>query len=102
VPRLEGPRSRGSQSGGDASIAALRLAPSAGLPALQSHRPATPRAFYGLQKVLERAAIEGVVILEFPTFDEAKAWYDSAPREPRFKGCRFSRPHSRRRVTVPA
>jgi uncharacterized protein (DUF1330 family) len=37
----------------------------------------TPRALYGRQEVLEGAAVEGVVILEFPTFDEAKAWYDS-------------------------
>src|SRR5215475_345336 len=37
----------------------------------------TTRAYYGRQEVLEGAAVEGVVILEFPTFDEAKAWYDS-------------------------
>jgi uncharacterized protein (DUF1330 family) len=36
------------------------------------------------------AAVEGVVILEFPTFEEAKAWYDSPAyrkvREHRYKG----------------
>ena len=37
----------------------------------------TTRAYYGRQEVLEGAAVEGVVILEFPTFEEAKAWYDS-------------------------
>jgi hypothetical protein len=35
--------------------------------------PVTARAFYGRQEVLESAAVEGVVILEFPTFEEAKA-----------------------------
>jgi hypothetical protein len=33
----------------------------------------TPRAFYGRLEVLEGAGVEGVAILEFPTFDEAKA-----------------------------
>ena len=55
--------------------------------------PVTPRALYGRQEVFEGAAVEGVVILEFPTFDEAKAWYDSpgyrAAREHRFKGADY-------------
>jgi uncharacterized protein (DUF1330 family) len=55
--------------------------------------PVTPRAFYGRQEALEGAAVEGVVILEFPTFGEAKAWYDSpayrAAREHRFKGADY-------------
>jgi uncharacterized protein (DUF1330 family) len=55
--------------------------------------PVTPRAFYGHHEVLEGAAVEGWVILEFPTFDEAKAWYDSpayrAAREHRFKGADY-------------
>jgi uncharacterized protein (DUF1330 family) len=55
--------------------------------------PVTPRAFYGRQEVLEGAAVEGVAILEFPTFDEAKTWYDSpayrAAREHRFKGADY-------------
>jgi uncharacterized protein (DUF1330 family) len=38
---------------------------------------ATVRAFYGPYEVLEGQDAEGVVILEFPTFKEAKAWYDS-------------------------
>jgi uncharacterized protein (DUF1330 family) len=53
----------------------------------------TTRAYYGRQEVLEGAAIEGVVILEFPTFDEAKAWYDSPAyckvREHRYKGADY-------------
>ncbi len=37
----------------------------------------TPKAFYGRQEVLEGPAVEGAVILEFPTFEEAQAWYNS-------------------------
>jgi len=53
----------------------------------------TTRAFYGRQEVLEGAAVEGVVILEFPTFEEAKVWYDSPAyrkvREHRYKGADY-------------
>jgi uncharacterized protein (DUF1330 family) len=53
----------------------------------------TTRAYYGRHEVLEGAAIEGVVILEFTTFDEAKAWYDSPAyrevREHRYKGADY-------------
>jgi len=56
-------------------------------------RPVKPRAFYGRQEVLEGAPVEGVVILEFSTFDEAKAWYDGPAyrraREHRFKGADY-------------
>ena len=49
-----------------------------------------PRAIYGKHKVLEGAEIEGMVIIEFPTFEEASAWYESPAyqeaREHRFKG----------------
>lgn len=52
--------------------------------------PVTVLAAYGRQEVLEGPEVEGVVILEFPTFDEAKAWYDSPAyrevREHRFRG----------------
>jgi uncharacterized protein (DUF1330 family) len=34
-------------------------------------------ASYGKHEVLEGDATEGVVIAEFPTFEAAKAWYDS-------------------------
>jgi uncharacterized protein (DUF1330 family) len=47
-------------------------------------------AAYGRHEVLEGANTEGVVIAEFPTFEEAKAWYDSPAyqkvAEHRFKG----------------
>lgn len=47
-------------------------------------------ARYGRHEVLEGPDLEGVVILEFPTFDEAKAWYDSPAyrevRQHRFRG----------------
>jgi uncharacterized protein (DUF1330 family) len=52
--------------------------------------PVTVRAAYGHHEVLEGPEVEGVVILEFPTFDEARAWYDSPAyhevREHRFRG----------------
>ena len=34
-------------------------------------------AAYGRQKVLEGSEIEGVAIAEFPTLEEAVAWYES-------------------------
>jgi hypothetical protein len=42
----------------------------------EGHR-ITVRASYGSFRMLEGAPIEGAVILEFPTFEEAEAWYDS-------------------------
>jgi uncharacterized protein (DUF1330 family) len=66
-----------------------RLAPST----LQGH-PVTMRARYGQHEVLEGSEIEGMVILEFPTIDAAKAWYDSPSyrevREHRLKGAEYS------------
>jgi uncharacterized protein (DUF1330 family) len=60
--------------------------------ALVGH-PVTVLAAYGRHEVLEGPAVEGVVILEFPSFDEAKAWYDSPAyrevREHRFKGADY-------------
>jgi len=60
--------------------------------ALAGH-PVTPRAFYGRYEVVEGAQVEGVVILEFPTFEAAKAFYDSpayhAARQDRFLGCDY-------------
>jgi uncharacterized protein (DUF1330 family) len=38
---------------------------------------AKPLAAYGKFEVLEGDAAEGAVILEFPSFKEAKAWYES-------------------------
>lgn len=45
-------------------------------------------AAYGRQEVLEGPKMEGVVIVEFPSTEEAEAWYESpAYREAR--GHRF-------------
>jgi uncharacterized protein (DUF1330 family) len=48
---------------------------------------------YGKYEVLEGSAIEGAVVLEFPTMEAAKAWYDSPAykeaRELRFKGADY-------------
>lgn len=50
-------------------------------------------ARYSKIESLEGAPVEGVVILEFPTFAEAKAWYDSptytAARQHRFLGADY-------------
>ncbi len=58
-------------------------------PTLAGH-PITVLAAYGRHEVLEGPDVQGVVILEFPSFDEAKAWYDSPAyreaREHRFRG----------------
>ena len=55
--------------------------------------PIKPLAAYGKQEVLEGANVEGVVIVEFPTFEDAKKWYDSPAyreaREHRFKGAKY-------------
>ena len=55
--------------------------------------PITRRAVYGRHEVLEGAPTEGVVILEFPSFEEAKAWYDSPAyrkaREHRMLGAQY-------------
>lgn len=39
--------------------------------------PVTPLAMYGPHEVIEDPQIEGMAILAFPSFAEAKAWYDS-------------------------
>ena len=56
---------------------------------MQGH-PGKLLAAYGPHEVLEGAATEGALILEFPTVGAAKAWYDSPAyrqvREHRFKG----------------
>ncbi len=49
--------------------------------------------FYGPHEDLEGPATEGTVILEFPSTEAAKAWYDGPTyrkaREHRFKGASF-------------
>ncbi len=56
-------------------------------------QPVAVLAAYGRQEVLEGPEVEGVVILEFPSFEEAKAWYDSPAyrqvREHRFRGAEY-------------
>ena len=37
----------------------------------------SPLVFYGDLEVLEGDPAEGVVIVQFPSMDEAKAWYES-------------------------
>jgi uncharacterized protein (DUF1330 family) len=53
----------------------------------------TPLAVYGRQEVIEGPQVEGVAILKFPSFGEAKAWYDSPAyreaREHRLKGADY-------------
>lgn len=50
-------------------------------------------AAYGKQEVLEGPASEGVIIVEFPTLQAAKAWYESPAyrkaREHRFRGADY-------------
>jgi len=50
-------------------------------------------ALYGTHEDLEGAPTEGTVILEFPSVEAAKAWYDSPAyrevREHRFKGANY-------------
>ena len=54
---------------------------------------AKPIVAYGPHEVLEGPDVEGVVIVEFPTMEAAKAWYDSPSyreaREHRFKGADY-------------
>ena len=47
------------------------------VPASFQQHPATIRAIPGRHEVLEGPAIEEIIILEFPTYDEAQAWYQS-------------------------
>lgn len=43
-------------------------------PASFEQHPAIFRAIHGRHEVLEGPAVEEIIILEFPTYDEAKAW----------------------------
>ena len=53
----------------------------------------TPLAFYGRQEVLEGPEVEGAVILSFPSFAEAQAWYRGpayqAALQHRLKGAEY-------------
>lgn len=46
-------------------------------PAASVGQPITPLAFYGAVETLEGPAVDGAVILEFPTFAAAQASYNS-------------------------
>ncbi|MES2788572.1 MAG: DUF1330 domain-containing protein [Planctomycetota bacterium] len=50
-------------------------------------------AAYGRQEVWEGSEMEGIVIVEFPTMADAKAWYESPAyreaREHRFRGADY-------------
>jgi uncharacterized protein (DUF1330 family) len=46
------------------------------VPTLKNH-PGRALAFYGKLEILEGAAFEGAVILEFPSIEEAHRWFDS-------------------------
>jgi len=63
------------------------------VPAAMAGHAVTLLAAYGRHEVIEGTAVEGVVILQFPSFGEAKAWYDSPAyreaREHRFKGADY-------------
>ena len=43
-------------------------------PGFKEH-PAIIRAIHGRTEVLEGSAVEDIVILEYPTYEDAKAWY---------------------------
>ncbi len=52
-----------------------------------------PLAVYGKHECFEGAAPDGVVLLEFPTADDARGWYDSpeyqSAMEHRLKGADY-------------
>lgn len=46
-------------------------------PAVSKNYPVTILSYRSRHEVVEGPAIEAAAILEFPSFEEAKAWYDS-------------------------
>ncbi len=63
------------------------------VPATLAGHEAKVLALYGSHEDLEGSPTEGTVILEFPSIEAAKAWYDSPSyrevREHRFKGASY-------------
>ena len=63
------------------------------VPATLAGHEAKVLALYGSHEDLEGAPTEGTVILEFPSIEAAKAWYDSPSyrevREHRFNGASY-------------
>ena len=45
--------------------------------AASTRHPVTPLAFYGAVETLEGPAVDGAVILQFATLDDAKSAYDN-------------------------
>jgi uncharacterized protein (DUF1330 family) len=62
-------------------------------PAAMAGQPITFRVAHGRKEVVEGADFEDMMMLEFPTFGEATAWYNSpayqAASEHRFKGADY-------------
>jgi uncharacterized protein (DUF1330 family) len=65
-------------------------------PATLARHPVNIRVSYGHHEVVEVPEIEGVVILEFPTIEAAKAWYDS----PAYRGTRASLQRAEYRAVI--
>jgi uncharacterized protein (DUF1330 family) len=63
------------------------------VPAAREGHPMKALVRYGKTEVLEGAAVEGAVIIEFPTMQAARAWYDSPAyreaRQHRFLGADY-------------
>lgn len=61
-------------------------------PTLDGH-PVKVLAAYGPQEVLEGPPVEGVVMVEFPSIEAARAWYDGpgyrTAREHRLRGADY-------------
>jgi uncharacterized protein (DUF1330 family) len=72
--------------------AEMKIYNEASVATIQGH-PVKILAAYGAKEVLEGPEHEGISILEFPTMQDAKAWYDSPAyrrvREHRFKGAEY-------------
>ena len=70
----------------------MRLYPDKAAGSAAGHRLVT-RVAYGRLRMTEGAPIEGAVVLEFPTFEEAEAWYDSPAYQEavvhRFRGAKY-------------
>ena len=73
-------------------IPAMEAYGAAAGPSLAGHA-GKPLAFYGAIETLEGAPADGSVIIEFPTMDEALAWYRSDAyqdaRKHRFQGADY-------------
>jgi uncharacterized protein (DUF1330 family) len=56
-------------------------------------RPIKALAAYGPHMTLEGPEVEGIVVAEFPSIEEARVWYDSAAYQEaaqhRFRGAEY-------------